>query len=183
MIQLTLEAKGFKELEQALSGLTRNPLSVAAPEIRRIGEHLRDSVKATIASEGFVWNGNLRDSIEMVAYSPEHVAVEQNEKGLFVMYGFGPQATGGPPPAYVKSDGLVEWCMAKFGLEAREAYGPALKIFRQGIMSPRSSRHYPSGAMGFNYADYVVNVKERVYLDQAAQGIGELFVKYLDTRL
>jgi hypothetical protein len=148
--------------------------------LQQLAGILRDSVKEEVGTAsdawGFVWHGTLQDSTATKRVSNTEVDIVQNSKGNFILYGTPPH-----PGADYAPRQLVLWAMDKYGLSEREAYPRARGIFRQGTLS-KSRMHYPSGARGFNYAEWVVMVKERGTLMDYARIFADTMVKYLQIK-
>jgi len=149
--------------------------------LQMLADFLRDSVKEELGGGGqdkygFYWTGKLFNSIKKKRVSSVEVDIVQDPEGMFTLYGTPPH-----PGATYAPAGLVEWAASKFNLDERDAYPVAMAIFKQGTLSPTARYHYPGGARGFNYAEYVVESKELGTINDYAEKIGSVLVQYLNT--
>jgi hypothetical protein len=179
MMNLQIVATGFDELQKIYQYADRRVPELAESKLAEIATHLVDSVRDEISGDkdpyGFVYSGSLLGSVVATQESPTEIDIWQSEDGNFILYGTkGSQSA--PPPR------LVDWALLKLNVASRhEAYGAALGIIQQGILSGK--RAHWGTVDGFNYADYIVNQKEVQYLQEQAQNLEGLVVKYLDTGL
>ena len=183
MIKLRIEAKGFDSIQTRYRFAANKTYILANPKLREVGQRMASSVKEEISGKydpkGFEWNGVLMGSVGTFNVSEREIDVVQSDQGNFILYGTSPRDDLKAPPEF-RGGGIVDWCMSKFGLTEKEAFAPALAIVKKGILSD-SRAHYPGGARGFNYPDYIVNDKEKMYLERSAEDIAGLIVRYLDT--
>ena len=176
MINVRIEGVGFDAIQARYRFAGKQPSAIISPGLSSIANHLADSVREELRGgqdpHGFVWHGNLLNSVDTKNISPNEADVFQDDAGNFILYGTSGNATAKPSP------NLVDWAQSKLGLDRSEAFAVGQAILRKGILA-ESRAH--QGGKGFNYADYIVNVKEQGYLENAGNLMGTLIVKYLDT--
>lgn len=157
----------------------RNATNLLNLRLGTVANKLVASIKEEISSGGedewgFVHTGILMNSVKPVRANANTINIEQIERGGYILGGTKGNSTAKP------NDALVEWAEEKLGLDTHDAYGVALHILRQGILSPESRAHYPEGARGYDYAEYVVDVKEKDYIEQQGDTVGKMIVQMLE---
>lgn len=175
---IRIEGVGFDAIQARYRFASKNTSTISKPALVSIAEHLKDSVQEELDGgldwRGFNYTGKLKRSVRTFNVSENEVDVLQDEEGNFIMYGTTPNYTNKPHPR------LVEWAQSKLGLNRREAFAVGWSILQHGILS-RNRTRYPMGNRGFNYPEYVVEIKEKDYLEKAGESIAGLIVRYLDT--
>lgn len=174
--------EGIKQLQLGVQAMQKGVKVESDRYLGLLADFLRDSIKEELGGGGadkygFYWTGKLFNSIRKKNVSATEVDIIQNDEGLFTMYGTSPHPGADHPPA-----GLIEWAESKLGLAPTDAYPVALSIFRKGTLGT-SRYHYPGGSRGFNYAEYVVEVKEIGLVTEYAEKIGSVLVQYLTTSI
>lgn len=178
MVNITIEAVGFRKITARYNFVHARAPAIAKEEVHRLAQKLAESVREELGGEGidpfgFTYKESLIRSVAVADVGTNESDVIQSGDGKWILRGTKPV-----PNAKTAPEKLVDWVQFKTGLDRPDAYGAAIAIRRKGTLG-RSRAHWPPGSPGFDYPAYIVEIKERDAIMQAAVNAGNLIVQYL----
>lgn len=171
---ITVQAIGFEALQQGLLNAQAYLATGKTEQLIELGHELQKLVADEISGHDFMYTESLYKSIGTQVLDADSVAVTHDEEGNFILYGTPPSPDSPHSPRK-----LQDWVRYKLGIEEKFVFATARAIFRHGIVA--SPRKYPAGARGYNYAERVVEDTGRDTIQNYAERIGDMAIRYLDT--
>lgn len=133
---------------------------------------IRTEVRGKADRYGFVWTGEMLDSVEFRKVANNETDVLMDTKVLPVARGTKPHPRAIKPPY-----NLVLWTLDKIFNDLRLAYPIALEIYRKGILGTTRAKYE---GRGFNFAAYAIDHSQGE-VNKAVDYCTDIIVHYLES--
>lgn len=176
---ITLTLKGANAAIETLDGLQQMQKTVLMPGLRWLEDELTTAFGEVIGPasplhyKGVLWAG-LHSSVDETSLK----FYERAPHGPFVRAGTYPYRGGGREGGYER---LKTWAEEKLGVGPAAQSRIAWFTLLRGTFRATPYR-YPPGKRRYDYPLRVVEVEGKPALDRAAEKLGEIIVKYIDSK-
>lgn len=158
------------------------------PAFKELGDKFMDTLRELFGANIGVsrgerfkhgYTGSYLSGIKSNITKEELTIAESNPKG-----GEQIREGTGPGSGVVQGD-VVKWAMNKLGVSEREAFAIGRSVSKHGIGyvggdSPLVDEH-PAGLGYFAYPEWIVTIKNKTDVEDAAEDMGAFIVSYLET--
>lgn len=191
---ITIKVAGVENISARLTQTGNSINRVSIPALKELDRKLGETLKSMFSPAK---GGSVRGKTYKHGYTGKYLSGLRHtvsENGLIisesVQDGGRHLRTGTKPSSVLNDQGqpivpyaVRQWAMDKLGVNPNVAYSISRTIAEHGIgwvggTSPIPKEH-PLGSSRSEYAEYIVNTKNKRDIEAAAAAIGTLTVKYL----